>query len=132
MTTMRAISITKAGGPNVLKLTERPVPLARHGEVVIQLAYAGVNPVFITPHLVPATCPALKVQELFTPLVLELQTGQSETKSVHFCRVGDMPNMRLHKRLTVYQCRKAYRLRKLLAYLRPTLLYIPMYFRGVA
>ena len=43
MTTMRAISITKAGGPNVLKLTERSVPLARHGEVVIQLAYAGVN-----------------------------------------------------------------------------------------
>ncbi len=33
------------------------------------------EPVFITPHLVPATCPALKVQELFTPLVLELQTG---------------------------------------------------------
>ena len=43
MTNMKAISITKAGGPDVLQLTERPVPLARHGEVVIKLAYAGVN-----------------------------------------------------------------------------------------
>tara|TARA_B100000767_G_scaffold71481_1_gene68070 strand:- start:595 stop:1563 length:969 start_codon:yes stop_codon:yes gene_type:complete len=40
---MKAINITKAGGPDVLQLTERPVPLARHGEVVIKLAYAGVN-----------------------------------------------------------------------------------------
>ena len=43
MTNMKAINITKAGGPDVLQLTERPVPLARHGEVVIKLAYAGVN-----------------------------------------------------------------------------------------
>ena len=43
MTNMKAINITKAGGPDVLQLTERPVPLARHCEVVIKLAYAGVN-----------------------------------------------------------------------------------------
>lgn len=40
---MRAVEITKAGGPEVLQLCERPVPEARHGEVVIKIAYAGVN-----------------------------------------------------------------------------------------
>jgi len=40
---MRAVEITKAGGPEVLQLCERPMPEARHGEVVIKLAYAGVN-----------------------------------------------------------------------------------------
>lgn len=40
---MRAVEITKAGGPEVLQLCERPMPAPRHGEVVIKLAYAGVN-----------------------------------------------------------------------------------------
>ncbi|WGW05349.1 NAD(P)H-quinone oxidoreductase [Tropicibacter oceani] len=41
--TMRAVEITEAGGPEVLKLCERPVPQSGHGQVVIKLAYAGVN-----------------------------------------------------------------------------------------
>lgn len=41
--TMRAIEITEAGGPEVLQLCERPVPTPRAGEVVIKVAYAGVN-----------------------------------------------------------------------------------------
>jgi NADPH2:quinone reductase len=40
---MRAIEIIQAGGPDVLQLCERPMPQARHGEVVIKVAYAGVN-----------------------------------------------------------------------------------------
>ncbi len=40
---MRAVEITKPGGPEVLQLCERPVPQPRHGEVVIKVAYAGVN-----------------------------------------------------------------------------------------
>lgn len=40
---MRAVEITKAGGPDVLQLTERPMPVAGHGQVVIKVAYAGVN-----------------------------------------------------------------------------------------
>ncbi len=40
---MRAIEITKAGGPEVLQLTQRPVPVAAHGQVVLKVAYAGVN-----------------------------------------------------------------------------------------
>jgi NADPH:quinone reductase len=40
---MRAVEITKPGGPDVLCLTERPVPSPRAGEVVLKLAYAGVN-----------------------------------------------------------------------------------------
>ncbi len=41
--TMQAVEITQAGGPDVLKLTTCPVPTPRAGEVVIRLAYAGVN-----------------------------------------------------------------------------------------
>jgi NADPH2:quinone reductase len=40
---MRAIEITESGGPDVLKPTERPVPEAAHGQVVIKVAWAGVN-----------------------------------------------------------------------------------------
>jgi NADPH2:quinone reductase len=41
--TMRAIEITKPGGPEVLQLTSRPVPQPGHGQVVIKVAFAGVN-----------------------------------------------------------------------------------------
>lgn len=41
--TMRAVEITEPGGPDVLQLTERPVPVPGVGEVVIRVAYAGVN-----------------------------------------------------------------------------------------
>ena len=41
--TMRAIEIAEPGGPDVLQLTSRPRPHAGHGQVVIKVAYAGVN-----------------------------------------------------------------------------------------
>jgi putative PIG3 family NAD(P)H quinone oxidoreductase len=41
--TMQAVEITGAGGPDVLKTTTRRRPEPRAGEVVIRLAYAGVN-----------------------------------------------------------------------------------------
>jgi len=40
---MRAIEITEAGGPEVLKETQRPVPVPAQGQVVIKVAWAGVN-----------------------------------------------------------------------------------------
>ncbi|MEM8536350.1 MAG: NAD(P)H-quinone oxidoreductase [Pseudomonadota bacterium] len=40
---MKAIEITKPGGPEVLTLTDRPMPTPAYGEVVIKVAYAGVN-----------------------------------------------------------------------------------------
>ena len=40
---MRAIEITEAGGPEVLKECTRPVPEPAAGEILIKLAYAGVN-----------------------------------------------------------------------------------------
>lgn len=40
---MKAVEITQAGGPEVLVLTDRPLPVPRHGEVRIAVAYAGVN-----------------------------------------------------------------------------------------
>ena len=40
---MRAIEITEPGGPEVLELCERPVPVAGPGQVILRVAYAGVN-----------------------------------------------------------------------------------------
>lgn len=40
---MRAIEITKAGGPDVLQVAERPVPEPAYGQVVLKVAWAGVN-----------------------------------------------------------------------------------------
>ncbi|GFE51158.1 NAD(P)H quinone oxidoreductase [Roseobacter cerasinus] len=40
---MRAVEITKPGGPEVLQMTDRPVPEPAHGQVVIKVAWAGVN-----------------------------------------------------------------------------------------
>lgn len=41
--TMRAVEITEPGKPEVLKLCERPMPVPNHGQVVIKVAWAGVN-----------------------------------------------------------------------------------------
>ena len=40
---MRAIEISQFGGPDVLRLAERPDPIAGPGEVLIDVAAAGVN-----------------------------------------------------------------------------------------
>lgn len=40
---MRAIEISKPGGPEVLRLTERPIPVAGADEILIKIAAAGVN-----------------------------------------------------------------------------------------
>ena len=40
---MNAVEITKPGGPDVLQMTQRPMPLAAHGQVVLKVTYAGVN-----------------------------------------------------------------------------------------
>lgn len=40
---MRAVEIIEAGGPEVLQITQRPIPVAAHGQVVLKVAYAGVN-----------------------------------------------------------------------------------------
>jgi NADPH2:quinone reductase len=40
---MRAIEITVPGGPEVLRVTRRPVPVPAVNEVLIEVAAAGVN-----------------------------------------------------------------------------------------
>lgn len=40
---MRAVEISKPGLPDVLRLCERPVPEPGAGEILIRIAYAGVN-----------------------------------------------------------------------------------------
>jgi NADPH2:quinone reductase len=41
---VRAICFTQPGGPEVLQLTERPVPEPGPGEVRVRVAFSGVNP----------------------------------------------------------------------------------------
>ena len=41
--TMQAIEIAAPGGPEVLRLAERPVPQPGPGQVLIEVAFAGVN-----------------------------------------------------------------------------------------
>jgi putative PIG3 family NAD(P)H quinone oxidoreductase len=40
---MRVIEIGRPGGPEVLVPAERPVPVPGHGQILLHLAYAGVN-----------------------------------------------------------------------------------------
>lgn len=40
---MKAVEISEHGGPEVLKLVDRPTPEPGHGEVLIKVAAAGVN-----------------------------------------------------------------------------------------
>jgi NADPH:quinone reductase len=41
--TMQVIEISESGGPEVLKPAEREVPVPGHGQVLIRVAWAGVN-----------------------------------------------------------------------------------------
>jgi putative PIG3 family NAD(P)H quinone oxidoreductase len=43
MASMTVIEITGAGGPEVLQVKQRSIPIPRQGEVLIKLAYAGIN-----------------------------------------------------------------------------------------
>ena len=40
---MKAVEISQPGGPDVLKLADRPMPEPAHDDVLIKVAYAGVN-----------------------------------------------------------------------------------------
>src|SRR5688572_12574600 len=40
---MKAVEISTPGGPEVLKLAERPVPAPKANEILIKVAAAGVN-----------------------------------------------------------------------------------------
>jgi len=44
MGTMRAVVYSETGGPEVLRLVDRPEPEAGPGEVVVRVAVSGVNP----------------------------------------------------------------------------------------
>ncbi|BFZ21763.1 hypothetical protein BsWGS_24802 [Bradybaena similaris] len=42
---MRAVLVTKYGGPEVLKLENIPIPAPKEGEVLVRIHFSGVNPV---------------------------------------------------------------------------------------
>jgi NADPH:quinone reductase len=41
--TMKAVVVTKTGGPEVMEVRDEPIPLPGDGEVQIEVAYAGLN-----------------------------------------------------------------------------------------
>ena len=41
---MRVVEVTKLGGPEVLRVAERPDPEPRPGQVVVRVRAANVNP----------------------------------------------------------------------------------------
>jgi NADPH:quinone reductase-like Zn-dependent oxidoreductase len=41
---MQAITVSEAGGPEVMQLTEMPIPTAKDGEVLVRVMAAGVGP----------------------------------------------------------------------------------------
>lgn len=41
--TMRAVEISQPGGPEVLKPVTQPVPVPGHGQIIMRVAFAGVN-----------------------------------------------------------------------------------------
>ena len=42
-TQMRVVEISQPGGPDVLKAVTRNVPTPAHGQILIKVAFAGVN-----------------------------------------------------------------------------------------
>lgn len=40
---MKAIAITQPGDSDVLQISERPMPVIRHGDVLVKVMAAGVN-----------------------------------------------------------------------------------------
>lgn len=62
---MQAIQVTKAGGPEVLTLTELPVPTPKPNEAVVQIKASGVNfiDVYFREGRYPAPLPFVDGQE---------------------------------------------------------------------
>lgn len=62
---MKAIQVSKAGGPDVLELVDLPRPSPRAGEALVRLAAAGVNyvDVYIRSGLYPQELPFVPGQE---------------------------------------------------------------------
>ena len=107
--TMRAIEITKAGGPEVLQPTDRPMPQPAHGQVVIKVAYAGVNRPdalqragMYAPPPTASDLPGLEASGVVSAVWL------SATRSARCCPVAAMRNMSRRLRPIVCRCPRAW------------------------
>ena len=112
--TMRAVEISEFGAPNVLKMVERPVPEATHGQVVIRVAYAGVNRPdalqragLMRRPKAQAICRGLRHLARSSPSVQASRAGPLEIRCARFCPAGDMQNMWPLRLRTVCRSQKA-------------------------
>ena len=101
MPNMTAVEIVAPGGPDVLKVTQRPVPFPVQGEVVIKLAYSGVNrPDMLqraglyNPPVGASDLPGLEGAGVISAVGLGVTQWSVGMRSVHCCLAEVMPSMR--------------------------------------
>ena len=98
--TMRAVEISEPGGPDVLRLTERPIPKPANGQVILKVAYAGVNrPDALQragaydPPPGASDLPGLEASGKWFPSDQGLKGCHSAIRSARFCQAVVTPNM---------------------------------------
>ena len=87
---MRAVTIARFGGPEVLEVTEIPAPSATPGNVVVELEYAGVN--FIDIYMRSGRYARSHTYETPLPMTLGMEGGgivAATGEGVHDFTVGD-------------------------------------------
>ena len=96
---MLAMEISAPGGPDVLKPVTVPVPVPGHGQIVVRLAYAGVNrpdalqragPMRRPP--LPRPCRGWKGRALWWPWARGSIAGRSAIRCAPCFPAAPMPN----------------------------------------
>ena len=94
---MQAIEITKSGGPEVLTLVERPDPVPEPGDVLIDVAAAGINRPDLMqregkypPPKGASDLPGLEVAGRIAALGPADESGPPHSASGHIWSVGDI------------------------------------------
>jgi NADPH:quinone reductase-like Zn-dependent oxidoreductase len=114
MAPMTVIEITGAGGPEVLQVKQRPIPIPRQGEVLIKLAYAGINRPDVlqrsgsyNPPKGASDLPGLEGAGIISAIGSGSLSGKLATKYVPYFLVVAMQSMRLLPQYTACPYLKA-------------------------
>src|SRR6056297_3190853 len=137
--TMNAVEITQPGGPEVLRLTTRPMPAPRAGEVVIKVAYAGVNRPdalqragMYAPPATASDLPGLEAAGEVHAVGGASATGRSAIRSAPCCPAVVMPNTSPRPPRIACRCQRAWACAKLPVCRKPFSPFGPTCFNAVA
>jgi len=86
---MRAIAITRPGGPDVLELVERPDPVAGLGECVVRVAASGINRPDVLQRKGAYPPPAGASDLPGLEIAGEIVAGDAEALAAHGFALGD-------------------------------------------